>query len=64
MVSWLYVGLSWLLGSLYQHAAVRLAAIFVAAVVAANYPHQAIKGGYFVFLWIVGTRLDLILDES
>ena len=30
----------------------------------ANYPHQALKGGYFVFLWIVGTRLDLILDES
>ena len=21
----------------------------------ANYPHQAIKGGYFVFVWRVGT---------
>ena len=21
----------------------------------ANYPHQALKGGYFVFVWRVGT---------
>jgi hypothetical protein len=26
----------------------------------ANYPHQALQGGYFVFVWRVGTRLDLI----
>ncbi len=25
----------------------------------ANYPHQALKGGYFVFVWRVGTWLDL-----
>jgi hypothetical protein len=26
-----------------------------AATAGANYPHQALKGGYFVFVWRAGT---------
>jgi hypothetical protein len=29
-----------------------------------HYPHQALKGGYFVFVWRVGTWLDLTMRHE
>ena len=40
-----------------------LRALHVSHICEANYPHLALKGGYFLFLWAVGTRLDLMWKQ-